>query len=220
MECYPSKPRPLALLGLLVIAAMQAACTYSFSAGDTPRLEPPGRVAEAVGIATYSLTVRDSKFGRNALTEGALEEALVRVLDERGLFSEVRRNDSDAIELHEGDLHVEAEVTIEQTANALPHRIASLLTVGVVPMWGHVRQTVRGSVRTASRLGGPFVVVDEQTLVIWLPLAVVSIPDLYYGALTGNGNSMERLDRNFFRNLLAAAERDGLLPGGAGPASR
>jgi hypothetical protein len=52
---------------------------------------------------------------------------------------------------------------------------------------------------------------DEQTVVFWLPLAVVAIPDLYYGALTGKGNSMERLDRNLFRNLVAAAERDGLL---------
>jgi hypothetical protein len=68
-------------------------------------------------------------------------------------------------------------------------------------------------------VGGPYVVEDRQTLVIWLPLAVVSLPDTYYGVLSGNGNSMERLDRNLFRNLLAAARRDGIVePRSADPA--
>jgi len=144
----------------------------------------------------------------------------VRALEETGLFSRVLRTDSDSIQLAGGDLHLDAEVTIEQSSNALPHRIASLLTLALVPMWGHVQQTLRGSVRSSGRMGGPYVVEDEQTLVIWLPLALVSIPDLYYGALAGGGNSMERLDRNLFRNLLAAAERDGLVVGRSAAATR
>ena len=173
-----------------------------------------------VGIASYSLRVRDSKFEHHPQTDAALEDALVRVLDETGLFSEVLRRDSDSMQLAHGDLHLDAEVTIEQSGNTLLHRIVSILTVAVVPMWGHVHQTLRGSVRTATQVRGPYVVEDEQTLIIWFPLAVVTIPDAYYGALTGVGNSMQRLDRNLFRNLLAAAKRDGLVVGRSWPPNR
>jgi hypothetical protein len=210
--------RALAIGLLLGVVAAQVSCTYSFAAGSIPRLEPPTPATRPAGIASYSLRVRDTTFDHQPQLDAAFEDALVRVLDETGLFSRILRNDSDSIQLADGDLHLDAEVTIEQSSNALPHRIASLLTVALIPMWGHVRQTLRGSVRTADREAGPYVIEDEQTLVIWLPLAVVSIPDFYYGALTGNGNSMERLDRNLFRNLLAAARRDGLVAGPGPPA--
>jgi len=210
----------LSMCLLLTITAMQVSCAYSFSAGSIPKLEPPTPVTQPVGSASYSLRVRDSKFGHHPQTDAALEGALVRVLDETGLFSEILRNDSDSIQLADGDLHLDAEVTIEQSGSTLPHRIVSILTVAVVPMWGHVQQTLRGSVRTANQVGGPYVVEDKQTLVIWLPLAVIMIPDVYYGALTGEGNSMERLDRNLLRNLLAAAQRDGLVVGRSWPPNK
>lgn len=205
--------RALSICLLLTTTAIQVSCAYTFSAGSIPKLEPPPRMTQAVGIASYSLEVRDSKFDHHALTDAALEGALVQALEETGLFSQISRNDSDSIQLAEGDVHFDAEVTVEQSGNPLPHRIASILTLAVVPMWGHVRQTLRGSVRTTDQVGGPYLVEDKQTIVIWLPLALVTIPDVYYGAFTGNGNSMERLDRNLFRNLLAAAQRDGLLVG-------
>lgn len=203
--------RTLSIGLLLTTTALQVSCSYAFSAEALPKLDSPTPVARALGIASYSLRIRDSQFDHHPQTDAALEKALVRALDETGLFSQVLRNDSDSIDLAGGDLHLDAEVTLEQSGNALPHRIVSILTLATVPMWARVRQTLRGSVRTANRLGGPYVVEDQQVIVIWLPLAVVTIPDVYYGAFTGEGSSMERLDRNLFRNLLAAARRDGLL---------
>ncbi len=210
--------RALAVCLLLTITPTQVSCVYAFSSGSLPKLDsataaPP----QPAGIVSYSLSVRDSRFDTSGGTGAALEAALVRALQETGLFSEVLRNDSDSIRLGEGDLHVDAEVLIEQSGSTLPHRIVSILTVAAVPMWGHVRQTLRGSVRTANRSGGPYLIEDRQTLVVWLPLVVVMIPDTYYGALTGKGSSMERLDRNLFRNLLAAARRDGFLIGPSPP---
>ena len=199
---------------LLALAALHVACAYSFASGPLPKLDAPAPAREPVGVASYALTVRDTQFDHHPESNVALEGALVRALEETGLFSEIRRSDSDPIELAEGDLHLDAEVAIEQSGSALPHRIVSLLTLAAVPMWGHVKQTLRASLRSADRVGGPYRIEDEQTLVIWLPLALVAIPDVYYGALSGQGNAMERLDRNLFRNLLARARRDGLFGAG------
>jgi hypothetical protein len=100
--------RALSIGLLLGLVALEVSCAYSFAAGSLPKLEPPTRVQEPVGRASYSLRVRDSKFGQRPETDAVFEKALVRVLAETGLFSEVLRNDSDSIQLADGDLHLDA----------------------------------------------------------------------------------------------------------------
>ncbi len=60
--------------------------------------------------------------------------------------------------------------------------------------------------------GAPFDSRDEITLVTWLPLTLVMLPDAAWGRITGRGTYFDRFCRNLVRNIIAQAQQDGLLP--------
>ncbi len=199
--------RKVRLLTLLVCAALGNACAYGFAHAPPEPPRPLPVAAEAKGVATYALTVTDSDRSPGARTRQSIEDSLLHVLEETGRFTDYSNTLRQPSELLPGDAHYDITVNLDQSGNAWPLRLLTIFTLGAIPSWGDVSYELELFVTDTGGRRGPYSVEGDQTIVLWLPLTLVLVPDVYVGALTGRGNFMERTHRALYRRALLEAER-------------
>jgi hypothetical protein len=197
------------LVTLLATAFLgSSGCAYGFPQHRLPTLAPfeNASVADPV-VVHYAVVARDENPAFITDTS-PYRRAFIHVLEETGAVAGAVESAFPA----GASPYISLEITNRQSTNFLPHRLLSLLTLTIVPMWGDVETTLEAQVRGASGDIAHYALQDQQRIVIWLPLAVLLVPDVYAGLSSGEGNYLERFHRNLFRNLVANARTDGHLP--------
>ena len=202
-----TKLRSAALLSLLLIASTQTGCQYGFPKGRLPEVGPvPSATTPTSRTATYTFAVHDIDPEIHTDPE-PLHSAFTFVMRESGAFRKVTRVEEFRRPLEEGNRHFEIRIETQQSASWLPHRMLSILTFTLIPMWGDIEHRIDVRIYGPSGELGSYELRDGLRNVYFLFMALAMVPD----AFLEEGNYSQRYHRNLFRNLVTAARTDGVL---------
>jgi hypothetical protein len=199
-------------IALLHVALSLGACVYGIPAGLTPKVTAAEIARDSGSGPSIELAV-DSHAPPSEFYAASAAEAL----RESGLFGEVRPESPTPGP--PPDVRLYLLFGVERRAVPSPRLWLSYLTLGVIPSWSRAIVGVRGLIQTGPDQHAMYWITDEITLVSWLPLSLVALPDVAWGKLSGRGTYYDRFCRNLVRNIVFQARQDGLIPERSTPAA-